>query len=87
MKPESHTGQDIIGMQYATHSSYDVTANVQTVSNNDLKGTVNMQGESSNNGTASDTNEDPENVKQNSLRESIDGLILDPNEAKSPNAS
>jgi hypothetical protein len=46
-----------------------------------------MQGESSNNGTASDTNEDPENVKQNSLRESIDGLILDPTEAKSPNAS
>jgi hypothetical protein len=42
MKPESHTGQDIIGMQYATHSSYDVTANVQTVSNNDLEGTVNM---------------------------------------------
>jgi hypothetical protein len=60
---------------------------VQTVSNNDLEGTVNMQGESSNNGTASDTNEDPENVKQNSLRESIDGLILDPTEAKSPNAS
>jgi hypothetical protein len=120
MNPESHTGQDIIDMQDASHGSYNVTANVKTVSHNDLETTVNLQGESSNNGTASDTNEDPaivqavndlettvdmqrdssnnngtasdtnedtENVKQHSLEESIDGLILDPTEAQTPNAS
>ncbi|KAK4024494.1 hypothetical protein OUZ56_009917 [Daphnia magna] len=120
IKPESHTGQDIIDMQDASHGSYNVTENVQTVTHNDLETTVNLQGKSSNNGTASDTNEDPanvqafndlevtvdmqressnkngtlsdtnedpENVKQNSLQESIGGLILDPTEAKTPNAS
>lgn len=100
IKPESHTGQDIIDMQDASHvnlqgkSSNNGTAsdtnedpaNVQAV--NDLEVTVDMQRESSNkNGTLSDTNEDPENVKQNSLQESIGGLILDPTEAKTPNAS
>ena len=36
MNPESHTGQDIIDMQDASHGSYNVTANVKTVSQNDL---------------------------------------------------
>ena len=73
MNPESHTGQDIIDMQDASHGNYNVTANVKTVSHNDLETTVNLQGESSNNGTASDTNEDPAIVQAvNDLETTVD---------------
>ena len=68
-----------------TSDTNEDPANVQAV--NDLETTVNFQGESSNNCPASVTNEDPENFEQHSLEESIDGLILDPTEAKTPNAS